>query len=166
MAQSPKLGLYAEPILLPAIDDNAAKLKLPEPFHTTSEPTCEIVTVNPDGADVGVGVGVGVSVFVGVFVGVSETDASGGVAVKKNDIPFTPGLVGAAMDFGPDLLEVDTLAKDVSLNGATFGGRAKLEVFTDFFFLETGANTIEFYDSSNSASNALLKVYYRSGWLG
>ena len=97
---------------------------------------------------------------------ISETDASGGVAVKKNDIPFTPGLVGAAMDFGPDLLEVDTLAKDVSLNGATFGGRAKLEVFTDFFFLETGANTIEFYDSSDSASNALLKVYYRSGWLG
>jgi hypothetical protein len=97
---------------------------------------------------------------------ISETDASGGVAVKKNDIVFTPGLTGASIDFGPDLLEVNTLSKDVSLNGATFGGRAKLEVFTDFFFLETGANTLEFYDSSDSASNALLKVYYRSGWLG
>jgi hypothetical protein len=97
---------------------------------------------------------------------ISETDASGGVAVKRNDIPFTPGLSGATMDFGPDLLEIDTLAKDVSLNGASFGGRAKLEVYTDFFFLETGTNTIEFYDSSNSASNALLKIYYRSGWLG
>jgi len=97
---------------------------------------------------------------------INETDASGGVAVKKNDIGFTPGLTGASIDFGPDLLEVNTLSKDVSLNGATFGGRAKLEVFTDFFFLETGANTLEFYDSSDSASNALLKVYYRSGWLG
>ena len=95
-----------------------------------------------------------------------ESDASGGVAVKKNDIVFTPGLTGASIDFGPDLLEINTLNKDVSLNGATFGGRAKLEVFTDFFFLETGVNTLEFYDSSNSASDALLKVYYRSGWLG
>lgn len=95
-----------------------------------------------------------------------ESDASGGVAVKKNDIVFTPGITGASIDFGPDLLEVNTLNKDVSLNGATFGGRAKLEVFTDFFFLEAGANTLEFYDSSDSASNALLKVYYRSGWLG
>jgi hypothetical protein len=95
-----------------------------------------------------------------------ESDASGGVAVKKNDIVFSPGLTGASIDFGPDLLEVNTLNKDVSLNGATFGGRAKLEVFTDFFFLEVGTNTLEFYDSSDSASNALLKVYYRSGWLG
>jgi hypothetical protein len=97
---------------------------------------------------------------------ITESDASGGVAVKKNDIGFTPGLTGATIDFGPDLLEIDTLSKDVSLNGATFGGRAKLEVFTDFFFLEIGDNTLEFYDSSDSASNALLKIYYRSGWLG
>jgi hypothetical protein len=64
------------------------------------------------------------------------------------------------------LLEIDTLSKDVSLNNATSGGRAKLDVFTDFFFFETGSNTIEFYDSSDSASNSLLKIYYRSGWLG
>jgi hypothetical protein len=92
--------------------------------------------------------------------------SSNGVAVKKNNIAFTPGLTGASIDFGPDILEIDTLSKDVSLNGATSGGRAKLDVFTDFFFLETGSNTIEFYDSSDSASNSLLKLYYRSGWLG
>jgi hypothetical protein len=92
--------------------------------------------------------------------------SSNGIAVKKNNIPFTPGLTGASIDFGPDILEIDTLSKDVSLNGATSGGRAKLDVFTDFFFLETGSNTLEFYDSSDSASNSLLKVYYRSGWLG
>jgi hypothetical protein len=94
-----------------------------------------------------------------------ELDSSG-IAVKKNDIPFTPGLVGASIDFGPDLLEIDTLSKDVSLNGAFSGGRAKLDVFTDFFFLEAGNNTIEFYDSTNSSSESLLKIYYRSGWLG
>jgi hypothetical protein len=94
-----------------------------------------------------------------------EIDSSG-IAVKKNDIPFTPGLVGASIDFGPDLLEIDTLSKDVSLNGAFSGGRAKLDVFTDFFFLETGSNTVEFYDSNNSSSDSLLKIYYRSGWLG
>ncbi len=94
-----------------------------------------------------------------------ELDSSG-IAVKKNDIPFTPGLVGASIDFGPDLLEIDTLSKDVSLNGAFSGGRAKLDVFTDFFFLEAGSNTIEFYDSTNSSSESLLKIYYRSGWLG
>jgi hypothetical protein len=92
--------------------------------------------------------------------------SSNGVAVKKNNISFTPGLVGASIDFGPDILEIDTLSKDVSLNNATSGGRAKLDVFTDFFFFETGSNTIEFYDSSDSASNSLLKIYYRSGWLG
>jgi len=54
----------------------------------------------------------------------------------------------------------------VSLNGAFSGGRAKLDVFTDFFFLEAGNNTIEFYDSTNSSSESLLKIYYRSGWLG
>lgn len=94
-----------------------------------------------------------------------ELDSSG-IAVKKNDIPFTPGLVGATIDFGPDILEIDTLSKDVSLNGAFSGGRAKLDVFTDFFFLEAGSNTVEFFDSSNSSSNSLLKIYYRSGWLG
>jgi hypothetical protein len=94
-----------------------------------------------------------------------EIDSSG-IAVKKNNIPFTPGLLGASIDFGPDILEIDTLSKDTALNGEFSGARAKLDVFTDFFFLETGANTIEFYDSSNQSSDSLLKLYYRSGWLG
>jgi hypothetical protein len=60
---------------------NAVKLKLPEPDHTTSGPTCETVTLKlPVAADVGVGVGVTdvavgvrvlVTVGVGVVVGVS-----------------------------------------------------------------------------------------------
>ena len=94
-----------------------------------------------------------------------EIDSSG-VAVKNANIPFTPGLTGATIDFGPDLIEIDTLSKDVALNGEYSGARAKLDVFTDFFYLEPGENTIEFYDSSSSSSASLLKIYYRSGYLG
>jgi hypothetical protein len=60
------------------LDIKLVVLKLPEPDHTTSGPTCETVTVkSPVTPDVGVGVGVGVSagvslgVPVGVGVGVS-----------------------------------------------------------------------------------------------
>jgi len=95
----------------------------------------------------------------------SEVEASG-IAVKKADIPFTPGLTGAIVDFGPDVLEVDTLTRDVALNGSYEGARAKLDVLTEFFFLQPGANEIEFADNKNSVSTGLLKVFYRSGWLG
>jgi hypothetical protein len=95
----------------------------------------------------------------------SEVEASG-IAVKKADIPFTPGITGALVDFGPDVLEVDTLTRDVALNGSYEGARAKLDVLTEFFFLQPGNNEIEFADNKNSVSTGLLKVFYRSGWLG
>ncbi len=69
-------------------------------------------------------------------------------------------------DFGPDILDVDTLTRDVALNGSYEGARAKLDVLTEFFFLQPGANEIEFVDDKNSVSTGLLKVFYRSGWLG
>jgi len=95
----------------------------------------------------------------------SEVEASG-IAVKKDNIPFTPGLTGALVDFGPDILEVDTLTRDVALNGSYEGARAKLDVLTEFFFLQPGDNQIEFSDDKNSVSSGLLKIFYRSGWLG
>jgi hypothetical protein len=95
----------------------------------------------------------------------SEVEASG-IAVKKSNIAFTPGLTGALADFGPDILEVDTLTRDVALNGSYEGARAKLDVLTEFFFLQPGANEIEFADDKNSVSTGLLKIFYRSGWLG
>jgi hypothetical protein len=69
-------------------------------------------------------------------------------------------------DFGPDVLEVDTRTRDVALNGSYEGARAKLDVLTEFFFLQPGANEIEFADDKNSISTGLLKIFYRSGWLG
>jgi hypothetical protein len=95
----------------------------------------------------------------------SELEASG-IAVKKNNISFTPGVTGALVDFGPDILEIDTLTRDVALNGNYEGARAKLDVLTEFFFLQPGANEIEFADDKNSVSTGLLKIFYRSGWLG
>jgi len=95
----------------------------------------------------------------------SEVEASG-IAVKKANIPFTPGLTGALADFGPDILEIDTLTRDVALNGNYEGARAKLDVLTEFFFLQPGNNEIEFADDKNSVSTGLLKVFFRSGWLG
>jgi hypothetical protein len=95
----------------------------------------------------------------------SEVEASG-LAVKKSNIAFTPGLTGALVDFGPDILEVDTLTRDVALNGNYEGARAKLDVLTEFFFLQPGDNEIEFADDKNSVSSGLLKIFYRSGWLG
>lgn len=94
-----------------------------------------------------------------------EVETSG-IAVKKANIAFTPGLIGALADFGPDILEVDTLTRDVALNGSYEGARAKLDVLTEFFFLKPGLNEIEFKDDKNSVSTGLLKVFYRSGWLG
>ena len=91
---------------------------------------------------------------------------SSGVAIKKTEIVFTPGISGAAVDFGPDVLEINTLTRDVFLNGSYENARAKLDVLTDFFFLQPGANEIEFFDEKNSISRSLLKVYYRSAWLG
>jgi len=91
---------------------------------------------------------------------------SGGIAIKTADIAFTPGLSGAFSDFGPDILEVNTLTRDVALNGSFDGARGKLDVLTDFFFLEPGDNQLEFLDENNTVSTALLKVFYRSGWLG
>ncbi len=76
IAQIPASAENADPLFPLVAKDNAAKLKLPEPLHTTSGPTSETVTLKtlkPPEVDEGVGVLVGVSVLVGVgvLVGVS-----------------------------------------------------------------------------------------------
>ena len=67
-AQIAKDELKVELIVRSPSNDNAPKLKLPEPLHTTSGPCCRTLSVNVSGTEVGVGVGVlvGVSVRVGV----------------------------------------------------------------------------------------------------
>lgn len=112
--------------------------------------------------------------YIGTYIGTPPTGGvtpivSSGKATKKNEVPFTPGVsisTTATATYGPDLLEIDTLNRDVFLNGEVEGARAKIDILADFIKLDPGENIIEFEDSGNPDSDALLKVYYRSGWLG
>ena len=67
--------------------------------------------------------------------------------------------------YGPDLLEIDTYNREVTLNGEFTGARLKLEVYNEWITLSPGANVISFYDNGAANSTANLTVDYRSGWL-
>jgi hypothetical protein len=89
-----------------------------------------------------------------------------GKAIKKNDVPFTPGISGALAVLSADILEIDTKNKEVAFNGEVEGARGKVDILADFIELAPGDNQLEFIDNGNPESNATLRVYYRSGWLG
>jgi hypothetical protein len=65
-----------------------------------------------------------------------------------------------------DYLEIDTYEREVGLNGSTFGARTYVDTLTDWITLQPGANTIKFIDEGTADGTSLLKVYYRSGWIG
>lgn len=90
---------------------------------------------------------------------------SGGNAIKENNVQFTPGLQGATGVIDADILEIDTKNKEVAFNGEVEGARGRIDVLADFIQLAPGQNEIEFEDVGNPESSALLRVYYRSGWL-
>lgn len=96
---------------------------------------------------------------------ISRTLANTGVAVKKEDIQFTPGVQNGTATVSADLLEIDTQNREVAFNGELIGARAKVDVLADFIKLSPGENVIEFEDNGNPESEAVLKIYYRSGWL-
>lgn len=89
---------------------------------------------------------------------------TGGTAVKKNNVVFTPGQNGQAFKEA-DILEIDTQDREVAYNGETIGARGKIDVLADFIRLMPGDNTIEFSDAGSPEGQATLKVFYRSGWL-
>jgi hypothetical protein len=91
---------------------------------------------------------------------------SSGKAIKKNDVPFTPGISGALAVLSADILEIDTKNKEVAFNGEVEGARGRVDILADFIELAPGQNEFEFIDNGNPESNATLRVYYRSGWLG
>lgn len=63
-------------------------------------------------------------------------------------------------------LEVDTYDRTVAVNGETAGARSQLETLTDWVQIEPGPNTIRFIDEGNANSTAVLRIYFRSGWIG
>lgn len=90
---------------------------------------------------------------------------SGGNAIKENNVIFTPGLSGATGIIDADILEIDTKKREVAFNGEVEGARGRIDVLADFIELAPGQNEIEFEDVGNPEGSALLKIFYRSGWL-
>lgn len=96
---------------------------------------------------------------------IQRTLSNTGVTVQKNDIQFTPGVLGGVVSIPADILEIDTQNREVAFNGKLSRARAKIDVLADFIYLAPGDNTIEFEDKGNPESQATCKIYYRSGWL-
>ncbi len=88
-----------------------------------------------------------------------------GKAIKTNDVRFTPGLTTAIVVRDADILEIDTKNREVAFNGEVDGARGKIDILADFIELAPGENELEFEDQGSPESEALMKVYYRSGWL-
>ena len=65
-----------------------------------------------------------------------------------------------------DVLEIDTYDHEVALNGSVSGTRSIIDTLADWIKLAPGENIISFVDEGNANSTALLRVYYRSGWIG
>ncbi len=96
---------------------------------------------------------------------VERTLAQSGVAVKKTEVQFTPGIATGVASVDPSILEINTQDREVAFNGELIGSRGRIDVLADFIRFAPGENILEFEDSGNPESTAVLKVYYRSGWL-
>jgi hypothetical protein len=99
-----------------------------------------------------------------VTVVATPTTSSISYDLKAGNVGSTgsSGTVVRAADF----LEIDTYEREVALNGIITGARVKIDTLTDWTTLAAGNNTIRFIDEGDATANALLKVYYRSGWIG
>lgn len=88
-----------------------------------------------------------------------------GRAIKPNDVRFTPGLELATAVLDADILEINTLNREVFFNGFPEGARSKVDVLADFIRLAPGENVLEFEDQGSPDGEGSLKIFYRSGWL-
>jgi len=67
---------------------------------------------------------------------------------------------------GGSYLEIDTYDREVALDGDTTGTRSIIDTLADWIKLAPGVNTISLIDEGAVNSTAILRVYYRSGWIG
>jgi hypothetical protein len=66
-----------------------------------------------------------------------------------------------------DILEIDTYRQEVYLNGESSGYRFFLDTLSDWFYLETGVNSISFgRPEAPTLTGGYIIVLYRSGWIG
>lgn len=65
-----------------------------------------------------------------------------------------------------DVIEIDTYKQEVAFNGLIEGTRSKVDTLTDWITLAPGLNTIRLIDEGQANSTAIMRLFYRSGWLG
>ena len=65
-----------------------------------------------------------------------------------------------------DVIEIDTYSQEVAFNGLIEGTRSKLDTLTDWIYLAPGINVIRLVDEGSANSTSIMRVFYRSGWLG
>ena len=64
------------------------------------------------------------------------------------------------------VMELDTYDNSVIYDGSSAGARAMLDPLLDWIKLQPGDNVITFEDTTEVDSTAILRMYYRSGWIG
>lgn len=64
------------------------------------------------------------------------------------------------------VMELDTYDNSVIYDGESAGARAMLDPLLDWIKLQPGDNVITFEDAGEPDSTAILRMYYRSGWIG
>jgi len=95
-------------------------------------------------------------------------EISGGITGPATITNSTRNELLLVIDAVPNgsFLEIDTYDREVALDGDINGTRAIIDTLVDWIRLSPGQNTITFVDEGNANSNAVLRVYYRSGWIG
>jgi len=110
----------------------------------------------------------------GIVENIGNTDVtiileiSGGLTGPASIVNVTRDELLLVVDAVPSgsFLEIDTYDREVALDGEISGTRSIIDTLVDWIQLSPGQNTIRFEDEGNANSNATLRVYYRSGWIG
>jgi hypothetical protein len=95
-------------------------------------------------------------------------EISGGIVGPATIVNSTRDELLLVIDSVPNgsFLEIDTYDREVALDGDINGTRSIIDTLVDWIKLSPGPNTFTFIDEGNPNSNATLRVYYRSGWIG
>lgn len=91
-------------------------------------------------------------------------------AIITNLTPDVPEIIEIVDTVGStQTLEIDTYNREVLLvnsSGVATSGRSKTETLLTWIYLQPGDNELQFFDSADHSSEAICRVYYRSGWIG
>ena len=112
--------------------------------------------------------GTGVITNIGNYEVYVILELSGGVTGPLTITNSTRDELMLVIDPVPNgqILEIDTQDREVALDGSIEGTLSMIDTLVDWIRLSPGQNTITVIDEGNAASNATLRVYYRSGWIG